>query len=471
MLEIILLAFIIRLINLNQSLWLDEAISVLTAKNFSFWQILTQFSAKDFNPPLHYLILHFWFKIFPATEFFSRLPSVIFGLLTGFFVYKIYLLIFKDKKGAILTLALLTLSPLHIYYSQEARTYSLTAFGVSASIYYFIKMLKRKNILNTAGYIFYTILMLYSHYLAWLILFTQFIYLFYFYKKKLRQFFSSYLLIILSYLPWFPILFKQLKIGRQLSINNSIWSNLNKFSFKALALLPIKFIIGRNSFVNKNLYFIIVFILVLFFGFIILHLLFQESLKYSPTRAKGKEEKLVWFWLIGPLLMGAVISLKTPVFSYFRFLFCLPAFYFLLSRAILSFKKPVKIMALIFVINLFFSFRYLFIKDFHRENWKQAVAVLHQKNISQSPVLILKNISAPFKYYDKNQSQVVYFQEREIISGKNDIWLIPYSQPIFDPNDITRKFLKKNNFIRVFEKHFRGVTLEEWQKPIAFSYN
>ena len=51
---------------LTQSFWRDEAFSYFMAKkNISEIIFLT---AKDFNPPLYYSILHFWIKIFGGSE-------------------------------------------------------------------------------------------------------------------------------------------------------------------------------------------------------------------------------------------------------------------------------------------------------------------------------------------------------------------------------------------------------------------
>lgn len=459
---LLILAFFLRLIALNQSLWLDEAISVMTVKNLSLKKIIVQFLLSDFHPPLYYLILSFWVKVFGFSEISVRIPSVLFALGTINFVYQIAKLFGNQKLGKITALFLAT-SPLHIYYSQEARMYSLATFLTSGSMYYFIKLLKNENTLFTIYYLLFTILMVYSHYLCWLVVFTQVVYFFiskkWTNKKILLNFLVSQFLNFFFYFPWFPILFNQLRIGQRVALRNIIWRKVvGSLSAKAIALLPIKFIIGRTSFSNKNFYIFIVLLVILFFGF----LLWQA--------AKEKQNqliRLIWFWLIIPVLLGIIISFKIPIFSYFRFLFCLPAFYILIACGIFKFKKPQKFIVLVLLINLFFSLRYLVNQNFHREDWKKAVKILHQKNLNKTPVLILENVTAPFDYYDKGESKVVFFNQKELVTNENTIWLIPYAQPIFDPQDLTRSFLKTKGFQRVYEQHFRGVTLEKWQKILA----
>src|SRR3989344_5684606 len=84
-----LIAFSIRLISLNQSLWLDEATTAIAVQTHSFWNIVTQFSPSDFHPPLYYLVMKVWTGIFGYSEVAIRMPSVLFSMLAGLVVYKI----------------------------------------------------------------------------------------------------------------------------------------------------------------------------------------------------------------------------------------------------------------------------------------------------------------------------------------------------------------------------------------------
>jgi mannosyltransferase len=459
----ILIGFLVRLISINQSLWLDEAIS-FEAASLSLKQYFSQFAPTDFNPPLYYLVLHFWLKIFPGTELFLRLPSLLFGLLTGIFVYQTALAVYYKKDSALLSLILLLTSPLHIYYSQEARPYSLAAFLASGCVYFFIKTFSELNKKNILLYIFFSVLMIYAHYLTAFLFIAQLIYVLIFYQKKLKEIIISLFSIFIIYLPWFSIFFKQLNIGQKVS-KNWIWSSLGALTFKNLSLIPVKFIIGRVSFENKIIYLAVALCLLSFFG-----LLIMKNLIKSLKKDKEKKAWIVWFWLLVPVIIGIIVSIFLPVLSYFRYLFVLPALYILLSHSISFVKyKQVYIFALL-SINIFFSFKYLLTDDYHRENWKMAVNVLHQKNINNLPVLIIENVSAPFKYYDKNNSQLIYIKDLEGIKDENGFWYIPYAEPIFDPKHKTTSFFLNNGFFKAYEEHFRGVTLEKWQKALAGRY-
>src|SRR3989339_1204426 len=86
---IFLFAFLVRLIALNQSLWLDEAVTAKVVMNYGFTEIVSKFSPTDFHPPLYYLFMKLWTNVFGYSEIALRMPSVLFSLMTGYVIYKI----------------------------------------------------------------------------------------------------------------------------------------------------------------------------------------------------------------------------------------------------------------------------------------------------------------------------------------------------------------------------------------------
>ena len=137
----LILGLILRLINLNQSLWLDEGISVMNSSTQGFKELFFNFSLGDFHPPLYYLLLKGWTIFFKSSEVAVRIPSVILGLGVIFITYKIAQQLF-DKKTGLIAAILMATAPLAIYYSQEARMYMLASFLASLSVYYFILIKK-----------------------------------------------------------------------------------------------------------------------------------------------------------------------------------------------------------------------------------------------------------------------------------------------------------------------------------------
>src|SRR3989338_7261294 len=152
---ILLTSFLIRLISLNQSLWLDEATTARVVQQFNFYGIITKFSPTDFHPPLYYLFMKIWTNIFGYSEISLRMPSVLFSLLTGYMIYLIGKKIdsgrarmTKNSNVGLWSGALFLFNPLIIYYSQEARMYMMATFLLTASLYYLLASLRVNGFKN-----------------------------------------------------------------------------------------------------------------------------------------------------------------------------------------------------------------------------------------------------------------------------------------------------------------------------------
>ena len=80
LLALIFVAYAVRVWKLGaQSLWLDEALSVVFARP-GVRQVLSTLVNRDLHPPLYYLALHFWMQLAGDSEFSVRYVSVLLGL-------------------------------------------------------------------------------------------------------------------------------------------------------------------------------------------------------------------------------------------------------------------------------------------------------------------------------------------------------------------------------------------------------
>ena len=142
---ILFLGLVLRIFSINQSFWLDEATSATVAKHLSFTDIISKFSPGDFHPPLYYLTLKLWTLPFGVNEFSARSLSIVAALATIYFTYLIGKTYFEKNTG-LMAAILLAVAPLHIYYSQEARMYSLQTLFVTMSVYFFVKLTKKHHL-------------------------------------------------------------------------------------------------------------------------------------------------------------------------------------------------------------------------------------------------------------------------------------------------------------------------------------
>jgi mannosyltransferase len=470
---IIILAFLIRIISLNQSLWLDEGISTLAAEQNNLIDYLTKYSLNDFHPPGYFFIIWDWTHLFGFSEISVRLPSVIFGVLTVSLIYLIGKKISSEKLGFIAA-ALLAVNPLHIYYSQEARMYSFAAFAAAFSSFAFLMLLdKEKN--SKILYFLSLILVVSSDYVAYLIIPAQALIVI---LKRDRRLFFSYLTsslgAFLIWLLWLPLFLRQLGIGTEAAATVSGWREVvGSASAKELMLTYVKFIIGRISYPDFKVY------LALFTpaGLIYLFLLIKGSLLVHRKRYL-----YLFSWCLVPLTLAFFISFKVPIYSYFRMLFVLPSFLLIVGLGILSLKTTYQQAALIILIliELICSSVYLFNPQFQREDWKGLVRFFQKQPETSYNILFESNGAfSPFLYYAGNSLNITGGLKSFPVKSEEDtvdlnslkypnqrIFLVEYLVDITDPQRFLKQKIDSSGYTekRTYDFHGVGFVHEYFKK-------
>ncbi|MFT7669443.1 MAG: 4-amino-4-deoxy-L-arabinose transferase-like glycosyltransferase [Planctomycetota bacterium] len=136
---LLLIALVLRLPNLNQSIWFDEA-CMSTQRIGSLAQLLTTIHI-DIHPPLYLVFAHLWNSVFGDSELSLRIPSLLAGLAS----LPLAFLIARRLCGnltAWLTVLLLAFSPVHIWYSIEGRLYAPMLFAALAAVELFHRILE-----------------------------------------------------------------------------------------------------------------------------------------------------------------------------------------------------------------------------------------------------------------------------------------------------------------------------------------
>ena len=121
---LLLLAFALYTFRLDaQSLWYDEAVSARLAS--MPLPDLIRWTANDIQPPLYYILLHGWTRAAGTSEWALRFFSAWWGVLVVALGYTLARRLTRSRGAATLTALLFTLTPWNVYYSQEARMYTL----------------------------------------------------------------------------------------------------------------------------------------------------------------------------------------------------------------------------------------------------------------------------------------------------------------------------------------------------------
>lgn len=431
---------------------------------FDFASFVTKYPIGDYHPPGYFALLWIWTHLFGFSEIAVRLPSVFLGVGTVIFTYLLGKELFA-KKTALIASLLLAVAPLHVYYSQEARMYSLSAFSAAASSYFLWQMVKGKK-WSMLGYIVASVLVLYSDYVTYLIFPAHFIYLLISHERVWKRWLASLFFSFLAFLPWLGVFPQQIIEGREASLNLPGWEKVaGGADLKNVALVFIKTIVGRISFDNKWIYGMISAAGIIVYGWLI----FLSIKKMNPA------VKFLLLWFSTPLVLAVLISNFLPMLSYFRMLYILPALYLLLAYGLtLLPKQTAKFLTIVLVVaNIFFLGIYYTNSKFQREDWRGATKFLDKVAGDSSIVLFEDNhVKFPYLYYTEGKSlgfrglkHVQAKSDRDVedveklLNDRKRIYLFEYLVEITDPQRLLEKRIRGIGFSQKDVYNFQGVGL------------
>ena len=147
-------ALLLRLPLMFMSFWYDEA---FTARMASLsWSQLWPAIQADVHPPPYYVLIWLWSRIVGHSEFMLRLPSLAFGMLSLYLLYRLVKVAGLSESVALIAALLCAVTPSAIYYSTELRSYSIMLCAVFGAL---ICILEDRPI----GFIICTVLIAWFH--------------------------------------------------------------------------------------------------------------------------------------------------------------------------------------------------------------------------------------------------------------------------------------------------------------------
>ncbi len=438
---VLILAFVVRLIALNQSLWLDEATTARVVREYSVSQIITTYSPRDFHPPLFYIVEKLWVTVFGSSEVSLRFPSVIFSLLAGLTIFFIGKRMKSEKVGFWATVLFL-FNPLIVYYSQEARMYMMVVFLLSTVLYFFVNLyIDRPHSSSNREALMYVGLF-YSCFLSFLTFYGSVFFIvalitYCIYKLQFRLALRLIAGLSASILFVSPLLKQQIRYSQSALEQVVNWMDvLGKGNVKNLFLIFIKFTTGRVSFFPKEIY-------------LGLASIWSVIVYYFAVRNHEKKE-LLPFLFIFPIILGCIFSLFTPLLQYFRFIYLIIPLSLLLGYAA-NLKWQQVLLTSGFVA---WSLLYITFPMFHREDWKSLSTSLPKKKIYAIP-----SSMDGLLYY---RNDMVIFDIRRSDFKDKQLVIVPYTSEIYGydyKNVLTIAGYKNSS-----KSDFRGIGYEVWER-------
>ena len=419
---LVVIGAILRIIFLSkEGLWLDEA----TASWFANGPLERALNAESTNPPLYYLILHFWIKCFGNSELALRTLSVIPSVLAipVFFGFAKRLL---SIRGALIATAILTFSPFQIAYAQEARTFALLSLLLLLSSSWCFEILSADRPLRstrgTIHYVCWTAAALYAHFISIFFVFAQNIYfaLRFILVKRDRTlsliwpWIKIQLLIGCLYLPWLLKMFAAVRGEGQVRRHLLLKIPQTFVSFLyGDTLIPLDEVAVKNIIPTliANWYLLVaagIGVIVIFLGL----LRRMELRRYSAL--------FLSVMVVVPLLSSFCVSMKIAFFderyligvSLFLFVFC----GWSLDNLITDLKNNERysrtnlalggvVPAMLVALSLY---HYYFDNRFGKEQWREVVADLEVQYGDDELVVLDQDFLLPaYSYYSTKQVSIV----------------------------------------------------------------
>ncbi len=371
----------LRLFHLGaKSLWQDEPATVAIARmSWPQFRAVWWHGEASFQS-VYFLLMHGWLRL-GNSEAWIRLPSAIFGMaaipVTYFVARKLI-----GRGPALASAALLAFSTTHVYYSQDARTYTMTILLVLLSSWFFVQAVEQNRERDWLLWTIFSLLAVYGHYFASLVLVAQAVSLFCYKKPAPWKRMVLHALVILAMaMPGLTYVFRtshEFLVGA-LNVKPTPKQLLHMALFlggsgEKLVLAAILWIAGVMA-------------------------IWRERVRRDQDDIFWRG-MLVIFWTVVPIFLVALVSLHYPVFVQRYMIFSLPAALMLAGRGMSALPK--RKLGLWLVVLLCAASIVNIVRGYHkpREDWRSATNAIITSAAPGDALLIYPFYARPgFDYY------------------------------------------------------------------------
>ena len=217
---ILILSFCLRWPILGQPYWGDEILSLQIAGHFqdNISGLFQYLQAVEVHPPLYYLLLVAWTKLFGFSEAAVRSLSLIFGLATVALAYFLGKQMWQNTRAALFASFLAAILPMSIIFSVEARPYIIFSFFGLLCLYQLNAYLAKPHWRRLVYFSIFALIGIYLHYSFFLILLPLSAWwLFKMIADRRRQDFIRFLAVLtfifLGFYWWLPAMLYKISLG------------------------------------------------------------------------------------------------------------------------------------------------------------------------------------------------------------------------------------------------------------------
>ena len=446
-----LVAFLLRAPHLDaQSLWRDE-VDVIRLAGESTSQWAQQLARAGYNGPLYHLVMQGWLSLAGQDEFALRYLSLCFGVLVIPLMYRAGIRL-VGRQAAVMTAALVAISPYLVWYSQDAKMYTTVTALTLLGMVCLLEALATGQLRWWAGFLLFASLSLYVHILSVLMIPVYAAALLLARPLPRRQWrwgLVTFGLLTLPYLPlaiWqLPLVLDTYDTGHPFYPINEILSLLFNLYARGLAMVGSWVVVAG-------------------FVFAMLGGLFLSVWK-GPKRGTASNRPLALFlliWLLLPMLLVYLISLRAPVFEPRYLIYLAPAFYLLTGLGIVALSRLSRVAAgLALCIVLSFSLLGVWVQATTpiKSDFRAAAGYVMTHRQNSAPIMFqMPYVRDTFDYYfgteyvalegpwtngSESEAQVENSMTQLLVAYP-EVWLVASESWLWDSRGLTQAWLDQH---------------------------
>lgn len=233
---IVVLGAALRFVRIgHQSFEYDEIIT-LQHIHQSFGAMISSFPQfSESTPPLYYVLIWPWSRLFGTSEADLRSLSALAGTATVPVAYLTGRTMLRNRGGGLAVALLTAVAPVLVWYSQEARSYALFVFLGALSLLFFARVLDDPSRSNLGWWALFSALAIGTHYFAgFLVLAEAAIFL----PRLGRRSVPAIALVLIVSVALAPLAYHQIHVGgekwawfQEASIPERLHELLNRFVY------------------------------------------------------------------------------------------------------------------------------------------------------------------------------------------------------------------------------------------------
>ena len=164
---IVVLGAVLRFATIDlQSYRYDEAVTVARVLHPSLFDTFSAVPHSESTPPLYYLVAWFWSRPFGTGEAWMRSLSALAGTTSILVVYLAARALPLSRRAGLIAAAAVAVSPVLVWFSQDARAYSLVFLLTALSFLFFARTRRSASRRDLAWWAAFSALALATHYFA-----------------------------------------------------------------------------------------------------------------------------------------------------------------------------------------------------------------------------------------------------------------------------------------------------------------